>query len=268
VKLDAVIQAVSAEKRSAAEALGLRDASIWLGRPELFPRAGEIPPSELAGVLASYGIGGGLVSHWDAMRLSAQDANQSLLSAEPSLPAGAWTAWTGLPLGPREQGPLPGQDTHARLRAVRLFPRTHHFLLAPWVVGSLCEWCLSRRIPLILWHVEIDWAELFHLAGEFPKLKIIVDSQWQKILYHNRTLFSLMDARKNVLLETSNFLGQDFLGWAVRRWGAERLLFGSFIPAADPWAPAGMILDSDITAEEKALVAGGNLARLAGEVRA
>ncbi len=260
--LDAVIEGIAKDKRALVGRLGLLDVNLWLGRPEFFPRAEGLAPAALQEELESYGIAGGLVSHWDAVRLSAQDGNRALLEAEGALPPDAWTAWTGLPLGPGEQGPLPGATPHPRLRAVRLFPLTHHFLLTPWVVGSLCEWCISCGLPILLWHVEIDWEQVHALAGAFPRLRIVIDSQWQKILYHNRTLFSLMDCRQNVLLETSNFLGQDFLTWAARRWGAQRLLFGSFLPASDPYAPIGMILDAELSAEEKALIAGGNLKRL------
>jgi hypothetical protein len=261
------IDGIAEVKRAMVDRLGLLDANLWLGKPEYFPRAEELAPAALEAELESYGIGGGLVSHWDAVRLSAQDGNQMLLDAEGALPRKVWTAWTGLPLSAGEQGPLPGSTAHPRLRAVRLFPRTHHFLLSPWVVGSLCEWCVSHNLPLLLWHVEIEWEQVHALAGAFPKLQFIIDTQWQKILYHNRTLFSLMDSRENVLLETSNFLGQDSLSWAARRWGAERLLFGSFLPASDPYAPIGMILDADLSAEEKALIAGGNLKRLIDGVR-
>jgi predicted TIM-barrel fold metal-dependent hydrolase len=219
--------------------------------------------------MAEYGIRGGLVSHWDGLRVSPQEGNQALADAEASLPENAWTVWTALPLAPAEQGPLPGTGApHPRLRGVRLFPKTHHFQLSPWVIGSLCEWCMSRRLPLFLWHVEIDWDPLHDLAAAFPGLTIVVDTQWQKILYHNRDLFSLLEACRNVVVESSNLLGQDFLAWVVHRWGAERVLYGSFLPANDPYAAIGMILDADLSPEEKLLVAGGNARRIVEGVRA
>jgi hypothetical protein len=248
------------------EALDLFDVNLWLGKPDFFPLAEEIPARGLGETLGEYGIRGGLVSHWDGVRIAAQDGNQAL--ADAALPEHLWTVWTGLPLAPGEQGPLPGSGApDPRLRGVRLFPKTHHFQISPWVIGSLCEWCASRRLPVFLWHVEIDWDPLHALAAAFPGLTIVVDTQWQKILYHNRDLFSLMEVCRNVVVESSNFLGQDFLAWAVRRWGAERILYGSFLPANDPYAAIGMILDAEISAEEKRLVAGGNARRIVEGVR-
>jgi len=257
------IERAARDTRERAAGLPLLDANVWLGRPDLFPLARELPPDGVAGAFAEYGIRGGLVSHWDSFRLSPQEGNTALLAAEGALPRDTWVVWTGLPLVPREQDPLPGFDApHPRVRGVRLFPRTHHFNLSPWVVGSLCEWCAAHRLPLFLWHVEIEWDALHALAGAFPRLRIVVETQWQKILYHNRNLFSLLSSRENVLVESSNLVGQDFVSYFVKNWGAERLLFGSFLPVNDPWTPIGMILDADITREEKAMAAGGALRRL------
>lgn len=262
-----LIEDIAREKRAQAGELRLFDANLWLGKPEFFPLAEEMPARSLKPVFQEYMLEGAFVSHWDSVRLSAQDGNQSLLDAEGSLPEGTGTVWTGLPLVPKEQEPLPGRGApHRRVRGVRLFPKTHHFSLSPWVVGSLCEWCLAHRLPLFFWHVEIEWDAVHALAGAFPTLPLVVETQWQKILYHDRDLFSLLEARPNVRVESSNLIGQDFVSYLAGNWGAERLLFGSFLPVNDPWSAVGMILDADIAKEEKMLIAGGNARRLAGEV--
>jgi predicted TIM-barrel fold metal-dependent hydrolase len=153
------------------------------------------------------------------------------------------------------------------MRGVRLFPKTHRFALTPEGVGSLCEWLVKARMPLFLWHVEIDWRELRELATTFARLNIVVETHTQKILYHSETLFDLMRDRGNVLVETSNFVGPGYVEYAVEHFGAERLLFGSFLPVNDPLVPMGMLLDADIPQEAKALIAGGNLRRLVDGMR-
>ncbi len=255
-------------RRSLLEDLAFLDASLWLGQPDYFPLAEEIPLRGLPQVMQEYGLRGALVSHWDGVRLSAQEGNQALLDADPLLPDGAWTVWTGLPLAAGEPGPLPGAGpVPARLRGVRLFPKSHHFPLSPWVIGSLCQWCEDHRLPLFIWHVEADWRELHDLAKAFPKLAVVVDTQWQKILYHNRVLAALLDDCANVMVESSNLIGQDFIAWIAQRWGATRVLFGSFLPANDPFSAMGMVLDAGISRADKELIAGGNARRLIGEVR-
>ena len=198
----------------------------------------------------------------------AQDGNLALDEAAKALPAATYTVWTGLPTVPREQDPLPGFGPPSpRLRGVRLFPQSHRYQLSPWVVGQLCEWCIAYGLPLFLWHVEIRWNDVHALATAFPRLNIVIETQWQKILYHIRDLFSLMGACGNVLVESSNFIGQDHVSYLVRNFGAERLLFGSFLPVNDPYAALGTVLDADISQAEKQQIAGGNLQKLIAEVQ-
>ena len=202
----------------------------------------------------------------EAHTISAQEGNLALEAVLPNLPDETYVVWTGLPLYPAEPGPLPGQGKMPdKARGVRIFPKTHNFPLADWMVGSLCEWMIERRLPLFIWHVELDWPSLRALALGFPQLKIIVESQTQKILYHTRPLFAIVRDCPNLLVEISNLSGAGMLEYAVRQCGAERFVFGSFQPMSDPLVPVGMILDADISEAEKAMIAGGNLRALVNE---
>jgi len=251
------------KRKALAEELGFLDASLWLGPPEDFPNAKEMSFAELKNAAEKYFIRGGLVSHWYGKSVSAQESNRQLLKAVPKNDAKFHAVWTGLPLFPREQGPLPGQSgMPANVKAVRVFPKTNRFLLDKFVMEGLCGFLIGRRMPLFIWHTELDWKEFYAFAGDFPDLKIIVESQPQKILYHMRSLMPLMRSRQNVLLEISNFAGLDYLEYGVRTLGAERFIFGSFLPVNDPLAPVGMILDADISLADKRAVAGGNLKRI------
>ncbi len=98
-------------------------------------------------------------------------------------------------------------------------------------------------------------------------MTIIVETQTQKILYHMRTLLPLMRDRSNVLLETSNLSGQDYLEYGVKTLGPQRFVFGSFLPVFDPLASIGTVLDARIPEADKKLVAGDNLRRIVAEVR-
>lgn len=265
MNIETRINEESAARREEVEGLGFFDAGLWLGEPSGFPFAEPLDPLSVPGVLSAYGMTQALLSHWDGSVVSAQDGNRSLIEAESGLPDTVFTVWTGLPLFPEEREPLPGLgEPHPRMRGVRLFPKAHKYPLAKWMTGSLCAWMTERRLPLFIQHVETDWPALYTLAGEFPDLQIVVESQWQKVIYHTRPLFNLMKDRRNVLLETSNLVSGDIFAWAVKEVGAEQLIFGSFAPVSDPLVPMGMILDSDVSDEEKRLAAGGNLRRILG----
>lgn len=268
METETIIQREASARRKQSKQLLFCDANCWLGTPCFFPLARELRPEAVKEILRRYDLQGALVSHWDAVRLSAQEGNQALEAAAAVLPESVYTVWTGLPTSMPEQDPLPGRGSpDPRLRGVRLFPKTHQYSLVPWVVGGLCEWCSEHRIPLFIWHVELEWGGVHALAAAFPRLTIVIESQWQKILYHNRDLFSLLADCPGVLLESSNFIGQDNVSSFVRSFGAERLLWGSFLPVNDPYASIGMVLDADITDAEKRLIAGGNLRRLIAGVK-
>ena len=267
MSVEEVIENIARDKREAIMKLRLFDANVWLGSPQYFPLAEELHLADLKNVLNRYSIHGALVSNWEGITISAQDCNRAFLDMKSDLPENVYTIWTGLPSFPEEQYPLPGSGKpDSRMRGVRLFPKSHKYLLSNWVVGELCEWCIGFNVPFFFWHVEIEWDSIYRLAKKYPRLKIIIESQWQKILYHNRNLYSLMKAVKNVYIETSNFIGQDFITHAVKTFGARRLIFGSFLPVNDPLASIGMILDAEISEQEKFLISGENIKRIIDEV--
>jgi hypothetical protein len=195
---------------------------------------------------------------------------------------------TGLPMVTREGGPLPACDQVPAgrdglplpvcgeaaglagsgnglglLAGVRLFPKTHGFVLAEWCVGSLCRWMAERRLPLFMWHTEIEWEAVYRLAKVFSELAIVIESQPRKIIYQLRPLMALMRDCPNVHVEISNLTGPAF-EMLLEDFGARRLIYGSFLPANDPLVAAGMILDAEISEDDRALIAGGNLRGLTG----
>ena len=266
--IEDVIKEMADNRSKLAERLSFCDANIWMGSPKGFPLAKEMMPSELPAVLARFHINGGLISHWRGCTVSAQEGNAALAEIESELPENCHILCTGLPLYPKDSGILPGLSSIPEAtRGVRIFPATHKFELTKWVVGQLCKWLTDRRMPLFIQHTEFNWNMLRELASEFPDLTIIVETQPQKILYHTRTLFPLMNECPNIMLETSNFIGSGFMEFAVREFGGGRLIFGSFLPVNDPLAPMGMLLDANISESDKKLIAGGTLRRIVEEVR-
>jgi hypothetical protein len=263
--------------------LSLFDANVWLGEAEGFPLARAMPLAQLLEACRHYGLGGALLSHWDGKTVSPQEGNRVLAelfgggAAERAGELGLQVAavWTGVPVMAGEEGPLPGPGKAGRIQGpvgggappswlagVRLFPRSHNFPLSPWLLESLVQWLLAHGLPLFVWHEETDWDSLHALTGAFPELPVVAETQARKILYHSRPLFALLEARPNLYVETSNLAGPDFVGHVVRNHGADRLIFGSFLPQNDPLAAIGMLLDAGISEAQMRTVAGGNLRRL------
>ena len=259
------LEAMVRERKELAEQLRFFDCSLWLGQPGGFPLAEEMLPQALQQAAAASYIAGGMVSHWLGKTVSPQEGNRALTELLPAFSDDHYAIWTGLPLYPEEPGPLPGKDKVLdRVKGVRIFPASHRFLLEDFVAGALFDFLLQARLPLFVWHTELDWSSLHEIAGRYPELTIIVETQTQKILYHMRTLLPLMKERPNVLLDTSNLAGQDYLEYGVKTLGPQRFVFGSFMPVFDPLSPIGTILDAKISKADKKLIAGDNLRRITG----
>jgi hypothetical protein len=249
--------------RKRVEELGFYDCNVWLGRPEGFPLARSADAGTIEEVMRTRSLRGVLVSHWEAVSLSAQHGNRSLLEAISALPDGCRAVYTGLPLFPADDGPLPGRGSPLlNLAGVRLFPRSHGYNLQNWVIGPLLDWLERRGLPLFVWHTEVEWEELYGLASNRPHLSFIVETQREKVVYHTRVLFSLMRACENVYVESSNLVGSGYVEYAVREFGACRVLFGSFFPVNDPSVVMGMVIDADIDERDRQLIASGNILRL------
>ena len=250
--------------------LDLFDCGIWLGAPEGFPLAVEKEFEELKKEMKDFYIKGGLFSHWRGKTLSAQEGNRILEKKSVHFTENMYGIWTGLPLYPEPvaSGPIPGIGRpNSSMRGVRIFPASHNFIIEEWVIGTLCEWLIKHNLPLFVMHTEISWESLYKLAGRYPELTIVLETQTKKILYHTRVLLPLMLECQNIMVETSNFAGQGYIEYAVKEFGAGRLLFGSFMPVNDPFVPIGMIIDSDIGEQEKLMIASGNIKKIIERVR-
>lgn len=246
-----------------ANQLQFFDASVWLGNPAGFPYAHELNVEDVQKVFRKHHIAGSLISHWMSVTVSAQNGNDALCHVAGRLTENDYLIYTGLPLYPDGESVLSDLNTHSnKIRGLRLFPESHNFPLTGWVLDSLCQWLIERNVPLFMWHVEIELPDLYGLAKEYPQLTIVLESQTKKILYQSRPLFSLMRDCPNVMLEISNYVGPGFIEYAVGHFSAERLIYGSFLPACDPFVPMGMVLNADISRSEKALIAGGNIRRI------
>lgn len=267
--LDSIEKAVG-EKRAALESLAFFDAELWIGRPLEYhaPTSGTFAAEGVAGYMESRGLRGALLSTTEGLLMSPQDGNGDLLEADGLLPDSVFTVWNGLPLFPAEPGLLPlPEKLHKRCRGIRLFPKSQRFPLEDWVLGSLADWMTDIRLPLFLWHVETDFTDLYRFAKRYPSLPVVLESQWQKILYPLRVVYNLLKGCPNILLEMSNLVLPGAVEYFVREFGAERLVFGSFYPMAEPLTAMGLLIDADISREGMRMIAGDNMRRLIGEVR-
>jgi predicted TIM-barrel fold metal-dependent hydrolase len=153
-----------------------------------------------------------------------------------------------------------------RVRLVRLFPATHNFLLAGEYLGGMLEALSDLRLPLVVWQTQTTWSAIATVCQRYPQLWVIVEGVGRKLFYDNRIYCALLDRCPNLLLETHNLVNYLGLDHLVARFGAERFLFGSFVPYCDPNAAAMLVCEGRMSAQDRGNIAHGNLERLLAEV--
>ncbi|KPK63509.1 MAG: hypothetical protein AMK73_05060 [Planctomycetes bacterium SM23_32] len=149
--------------------------------------------------------------------------------------------------------------------AATLRPGQDGWSTAEWCAGTLLGLLEERRIPVLCRHSVLGFEAVADLAGRHPGLPIVMFHVGYR---SQRTLVSLMKAFANVFLSVGSpysvHLGIESMADHV---GAERLLFGTGFPYAEPMASITMLTYSDLSDADKQLVGSGNLDRLIGGIR-
>jgi predicted TIM-barrel fold metal-dependent hydrolase len=243
------------------------DAHAWIG---VGPQGCLRPVTSLeqtTQILARYGIRRAIVAHAWARDYDPATGNRLLLEAI----AGRREFWGAAVLAPDDASTA---DFRARLRSllagrvrmVRIFPRSHNWLLAQWCAGPWLYVLEELRVSLAVWHTETGWDEVAALCRTHPQLPVIVEGPNRKLLYHNRVYYRLLEQFPNFHLEIHNLVGYLGLDDVVRRFGSRQLVFGTYLPHQDPNVPMMLVTHGQISREDQENIAHGNMERLVAAV--
>jgi predicted TIM-barrel fold metal-dependent hydrolase len=257
------IEILAEAYRQARAALLFLDSNLWIGRPRLPEFTTGFDINTLRERMVRYGIGGGVVSHFAAIPYGAAWANERTLAAVAG--TDLWAAITLMPemFHSEADGRAYVNSAIARgARLARVFPVAHNFTLRPWCSGALLQTLVDSRLPLVVWHTEVSWEEIRNICETHPTLTVIVEGTPKKILYHSRLYYALLERCPNLRLELHNLVNYLGVEDIVSRFGAGRLIFGSYTPVFDPNAALMQVTHARISDEDKARIAGRNLAEL------
>jgi hypothetical protein len=254
--------------RKARRRLAFLDSNLWIGRPKVPEFVDRFDLDALRRRLARYDIQGGVVSHFAGKDYGPAWGNAELLDALAGTGLWAGVILTPEMFDPEAAGRACLADAIRRgARLARLFPKSHNFTLRPWCSGALLEALADSRLPLAIWHTEVGWDEMRSLCETHPDLPVIVEGTPQKILYHTRVLYPLLERCPNLHLELHFLTGYLSVEDLVRRFGARRLIFGSYMPVFDPNAAMMQVTHARISDADKTLIAHRNLEELIAGVR-
>lgn len=161
----------------------------------------------------------------------------------------------------------------ARFLTTATGPNDAPVIIKSFLLGPLYARLEQHRIPLL-----IDGFPLYQPRGlsrygledidaicrEFPGIPVILLGPHRSL---ESQLVLMMRTHRNLYYSHtfSTLYGQ--LEQSVAKMGADRILYGSQVPYADPSLPIGLLNYAELTPEQKTQIAGGNLRSLVDRVR-
>jgi hypothetical protein len=152
-------------------------------------------------------------------------------------------------------------------RGIKFHPRNEAFAInSEELAFPIAELAVKLGMPILIHTGEPDtygYAQptlVGDLADSFPDLTLVVGHMGKRLYEDAICVARWFD---NIILETS-FRSHRDIARAVRRVGADRVVYGSDTPFGIPEVEMLKVLVADIPAEEKRMVLGNNMARILG----
>lgn len=158
---------------------------------------------------------------------------------------------------------LLGEMKKHNVKTVRIFPEIYDYSLKPYASGKLINTLAEARVPIFIDKPQLSWDDIYMLCTTYPNAIFVLCNTWYRCL---RPLVPILEACDNLLIETSTYLMHNGIRDFCRRFGAERMLFGSGLPEYSAIAATSLIRYADISTEEKNKIASGNILKLLNEV--
>ncbi len=152
------------------------------------------------------------------------------------------------------------------VKAVKLFPKMHRYLLNDQTMGSLLNALQEAELPMIIDRGEhepevqqIDWEDIAPLCTKYPRLKVILHRvRWEATRY----LLPLLKQLPNLHCEFSNYQANRIIEFLVKEVGSDQLLFGTQMMEKSPGAAKAFIDYADISVKDRKKIAGENLIQI------
>ena len=150
------------------------------------------------------------------------------------------------------------------VKSVRVFPVQMSFSISPYSCGELFSELEKYRVPLFINNSQITYQELYALLMEYPHLPVILCGLGH---HTERQIYPIAAACPNLYIETSLFFANNSIEMFVKRFGAERLIFGTGTPENSACGAVASILYACISEADKQRIAAENLEAILEEVK-
>jgi predicted TIM-barrel fold metal-dependent hydrolase len=237
------------------------DANCCLGKLSVpLPKCLE-STADLVLAMKKAGVEEALVYHSYSKEYHPAVGNQKLLEEITGLDS-LYACWTLLPDQTAEM-PKPekilNDIAEKSIAAVRVFPKTQNWSISEWSAGHLLQELEEMAVPLLIDLEETGWDQLFSLCAKHPDLPVVLT---RVPFRFSRHVYALLAETSNLYIETSFFQLHGGIEDICAKFGAGRLLFGTASPFFDPGPSVMAIKYAEISEEDRARIAGGNLHEL------
>ena len=247
------------------------DAFCCLGR---HLRLGEGEPEragELLSAMDHFGIHEALVLDPLAVEANPMAGNRRIVERTKGHPR-LHPAWAGLMTHSRELPPpreLVAEMRELGVGALFLFYRQFDIRLEEWGIDDLLDELQRARVPVFLcpnsardpWRIDAtDWDNVVRICGRFPELPVVVTEG--RIYKSQRAVYAALAACPNLKVDASALWLHGRIEFICREFGAEHLVWGSYLPMRSPGGALMQLDYSDISEEELRLIAGGAMRHL------
>lgn len=239
------------------------DANCMIGR-RLSPREGApLTTEDYIEIMDRCGIEKALVYHAVAKESIMEVGNQLL---EQETTDRFLKQWVVMPGGLGEFIPeekLLSAMKEKDVRSVRMLPGLFPYSVRPYASGKLIHMLTEAKVTIFVDKKKMSWEDVYTLVSSYPETRFVLCNYTYREL---RQLFPLVEGYKNLMIDTANLFVHDGIREFCRRFGAERLIFGTAMPEGAPSNIVPLVTYADINMEEKQMIASGNILRLLEEV--
>lgn len=222
---------------------------------------------ELLRYMDKFDIRRGIVWHKSQYELDADAGNRRLMSETAGHEERLIPSWTVLPAVTDEQYDpevfFPAMK-EAGVRTLRAFPVQDRYFLNVVTMGEQLSLFCEKRIPLFLSPMT-GFEYIYEVLKEFQELTVVlVNIGWWPSA---RLVYPLLKVYKNVYFETGDFSMLHGYEEVCRKFGSERMLFGTNFPTNSMAGSIYSLMSAKIPEEDRENIAHKNLERILSEVR-
>lgn len=153
-----------------------------------------------------------------------------------------------------------------KIRALTLHPSGHRFIADPVSIGKVMEEAAECKIPFIISpDIFGSWRELYCFVADFKDNIMICNPN--HLWGSDRYFRPLLEKYATFHLDCAAYWIPEGVEILAKRYGAERILYGSGYPYYNHGSMMCAIKHANLSDAEKQLIAHGNIERIISEVK-